>query len=76
MKVNETYEIMFHLKSGNHHSTFSMNGNDPQTGSMEYVSFPMSVTGPKGRFTELETVSVATDPTWNMDISFCQFTFT
>ncbi|MHB8358712.1 MAG: hypothetical protein ACYDCP_04330 [Thermoplasmataceae archaeon] len=34
MKVNETYEIMFHLKSGNHHSTFSMNGNDPQTGSI------------------------------------------
>ena len=38
MKVNETYEIMFHLKSGNHHSTFSMNGFDSETGSLTHGS--------------------------------------
>ncbi len=41
MKGNETYEIMFEMRSSNHHSMFYINGFDPASGSMTHeTSFP------------------------------------
>jgi len=34
MKVNETYEIAFHMVSENHHSKFQLNGNYPMMDSL------------------------------------------
>ena len=41
MNGNETYEIMFEMKSPTHHSMFYMNGFDPASGSITHgSSFP------------------------------------